>query len=145
MKYRSRGQKKARNDYCRKLKLAKRAFFTQKVLQSKGDTKKSSILPSMLIKRENNNPLPPNRSSKNLAQHFLDFSQRVAKITDHLQNYPNFIPPSRDVPQLGSFDPESCETIMKIMTKLGNKQCDLDKFPVHILNNNNVFLIKLQK
>ena len=22
------------------------------------------------------------------------------------------------------------------MTKLGKKQCDLDKFPVHILNNN---------
>ena len=129
--------KNARNEYCKKLKLAKRAFFTKKVLESKGDTKKLYHTINGLIKRENENPLPANRSSQDLAQHFSDFfSQKVAKIASHLQNYPNYKPPSRDVPQLSSFNQETLESVSKIITKLGNKQCELDKFPVHILNNN---------
>ena len=38
------------------------------------------------INGENNNPLPPNRSSQDLAQHFYNFlSQKVAQIVNHLQ------------------------------------------------------------
>ena len=77
------------------------------------------------------------------SKHFgLLLSKKVAKISNHLQNYPNFVPPSRDVPQLRSYDPESCKNIMKIMTKLENKQSELDKFPVHILNNNKECIVQ---
>ena len=30
---------------------------------------------------------------------------------------------------------------MKILTKLGNQQCELDKFPIHILNNDKAILV----
>ena len=50
----------------------------------------------------------------------------MRQITDALKQYPDFIAPSREVRRLNSFDVAIEDEIINIMTKLGNKQCELD-------------------
>ena len=127
--------KKSRHEYCKQLKLAKKRFFTEKILSAKGDVKSLYNTINGLVKREKENPMPPNRPNHELAQHFANFfSNKVSKIADALKQYPDFVPPEREVSKLDSFDAVSEDDIIKIMTKLGNKQCELDLFPVKILN-----------
>ena len=48
----------------------------------------------------------------------------------------------RQVTKLKSFDVVSDNDIISIMTKLGNKQCELDLFPVNILNEHKASIVK---
>ena len=138
-----RAVKKSRHEYCKQLKHAKKSFFTEKVLSSKGNVKGLCNTINGLIKREKENPMPTNRSNHDLAQHFADFfSNKVSKIAEALKQYPDFVPPERQVTKLESFDVVSDDDIISIMTKLGNKQCELDLFPVNILNEHKVSIVK---
>ena len=67
--------KKTTNDYCKTLKLKKCFLFSESTrIQIQGRHKNLYNVINGLIKRENNNPLPPNRSSQDLD-----------KKADHLQ------------------------------------------------------------
>jgi hypothetical protein len=61
----------------------------------------------------------------------LTFSKQIS---DSLKQYNDFVPPTRNVPKLDSFETIDDDKIIKIMTKLGNNQCILEPFPVNILN-----------
>ena len=141
-----RAVKKSRHEYCKQLKHAKKSFFSEKVLScysAKGNVKGLYNTINGLIKREKENPMPTNRSNHDLAQHFADFfSNKVSNIAEALKQYLDFVPPESQVAKLESFDVVSDDEIISIMTKLGNKQCELDLFPVNILNEHKASIVK---
>ena len=97
------------------------------------------------MKREKINPLPENRTDRELAEHFSSFfHNKVKKIADYLEQFPNYTPRKRDVPQLQNFKEIQPEDTLNIIKKLGLKQCELDTFPVQIVNDlKDIFAMKL--
>ena len=81
------------------------------------------------MKREKINPLLENRTDRELAEHFSSFfHNKVKKIADYLEQFPNYTPRKRDVPQLQNFKEIQPEDTLNIIKKLGLKQCDTSYF-----------------
>ena len=78
------------------------------------------------MKREKINPLLENRTDR---EHFSSFfHNKVRKIADYLEQFPNYTPRKRAVPQLQNFKEIQPEDTLNIIKKLGLKQCELDTF-----------------
>ena len=78
--------------------------------------------------------MPEDLSSKELADHFSDyFHNKIMKIRSKLEIIPDYEPPVRNVPKMENFEMLTVEHVIKIITKLGIKQCELDKFPTKLL------------
>ena len=137
--------KRARNAYGSLLKKEKKLYYSSKVLENKGNIKKLYNTINGLVKREKINPLLENRTDRELAKHFSSFfHNKVKKITDYLEQFPNYTPRKRDVPQLQNFKEIQPEDTLNIIKKLGLKQCELDTFPVQIVNDlKDIFATKL--
>jgi hypothetical protein len=87
--------KKFRNYYSLKLKQAKTEFYTEKLLTCKGNTKKLYNSVNGLINREKYNPLPPNKSNKDLSEHLSNFFfNKIKQISDSLKQHNDFVPPT---------------------------------------------------
>ena len=137
--------KRARNAYGSLLKKEKKLYYSSKVLENKGNIKKLYNTINGLGKREKINPLPENRTDRELAEHFSSFfHNKVKKIADYLEQFPNYTPRKRDVPQLKNFKEIQPEDTLNIIKKLGLKQCELDTFLVQIVNDlKDIFATKL--
>ena len=107
----------------------------QTKLEAKGDTKHLYNTINGLIKRSKTNPLPEGQSDKELADYFSEFFyNKIKKIADKLKDIPDYIPPKRSVEQLSEFGLVDEDILNKVLIKLGNKQCELDKFRVKFIN-----------
>ena len=94
--------KAACNNYVRTLKMVKKDFYSNKILECKNNTKKLYHTIIGLVNREKVNPLP-DRPSEELVAHFSDFFSdffydTVKIIPDKLKQFPNYIPPVRSTP-----------------------------------------------
>ena len=126
----------SRKAYVKTLKVAKKDFYSDKVQQNKGNIKGLYNTVNGLINRDKENPLPEGRSDAELAEHFSNFFyQKVKKIADKLEQYPDYVPPKRNVPQFSKFSPVDEKDIAAIITKLGRKQCDLDIFLADLIQH----------
>ena len=106
--------KRARNAYGSLLKKEKKLYYSSKVLENKGNIKKLYNTINGLVKREKINPLPENRTDRELAEHFSSFfHNKVKKIADYLEQFPNYTPRKRDVPQLQNFKEIQPEDTLK--------------------------------
>ena len=123
----------SRNQYTRALQTAKRIFYSEKVIESKGNTKGLYTTINGLIDRQKTNPMPEDLSSKELADHFSDyFHNKIMKIRSKLEIIPDYEPTVRNVPKMENFELLTVEHVIKIITKLYMKQCELDKFPTKL-------------
>ena len=76
-------------------------------------------------------------TNQELANHFLDYFLNKAKmIADGIKHIPNYIPPTRNVLQLCTFDKVNLETIRSIIVKIGLKQCEQDTLPASLIKEN---------
>ena len=53
-----------------------------------------------------------------------------------MKHIPNYVPPTRNVPQLCTFDEVDLETIRSIIVKIGLKQCEHDTLPASLIKEN---------
>ena len=136
--------KKCRAVYCKLLINSKSEFYSEKILEAKGDTKQLYNTINGLIDRSKTNPLPEGQSDKELADYFSEFFyNKIKKITDKLKDIPDYIPPKRSVEQLSEFGLVDEDILNKVLIKLGNKQCELDKFPVKFINKHKKELLPI--
>ena len=76
-------------------------------------------------------------TDQELANHFLDyFHNKVKMIADGMKHIPNYVPPTRNVPQLCTFDEVDPETIRSIIVKIGLKQYEQDTLPASLIKEN---------
>ena len=81
--------------------------------------------------------LPEDKDNQELADHFSDyFHTKIERIADALKVKPNYHPKKRNVPKLFEFKHVSKLDVIQAMKKLGSKQCELDVFPVKVINDN---------
>ena len=124
---------KACNAYVKALNQAKKLHFSTKISEAKGLY--NTI--NGLTNRVNNNPMPEGYTNQELANHFSDyFNNKVKMIADGMRHIPNYIPPTRNVPQLCTFEEVHLETIRSIIVKIGLKQCEQDTLPASLIKEN---------
>ena len=129
--------KKTRNKYVCSLKQAKKNFYSNKVLECKGNSKALYNTINGLISRTKTNMLPEDKDNQELADHFSEyFHTKIEKIADALKVKPNSHPKKRNVPKLFEFKHVSKLDVIQAMKKLGSKQCELDVFPVKVIHDN---------
>ena len=128
---------KAHNAYVKALNQAKKMHFSTKISEAKGNPKNSYISINGLTNRVNNNPMPEGYTNQELANHFSDyFHNKVKMIADGMRHIANYVPPTRNVPQLCTFDEVDLETIRSIIVKIGIKQCEQDTLPASLIKEN---------
>ena len=128
---------KACNAYVKALNQAKKLHFSTKIKEAKGNLKKLYNTINGLTNRVNNNPMPEGYMDQELANHFSDyFHNKVRTIAEGMKHIPNYVPPTRNVPQLCTFDEVDQETIRSIILKIGLKQCEQDTLPASLIKEN---------
>ena len=126
--------KKSRNAYVNQLNKAKRSYYSEHILNAKGDTKILFNTVNCLTNRVKANPLPDGYMDQEVADHFSDyFYNKIKTIADKMKHIPNYSPPTRDVPKLSCFNELNKDDIHTIMSKLGSKQCEQDTLPMSII------------
>ena len=114
---------KAHNTYVKALNQAKKLHFSTKIREAKGNLKKLYNTINGLTNRVNNNPMPEGYTDQELANHFSDyFHNKVRTIAYGMKHIPNYVPPTRNVPQLCTFDEVDLNTIRSVIMKIGLKQ-----------------------
>ena len=128
---------KARNAYVKALNQAKKLHFSTKIREAKGNLKNLYNTINGLTNRVNNNPMLEGYTDQELANHFLDyFHNKVRTTAEGMKHIPNYVPPTRNVPQLCTFDEVDQETIRSIIMKIGLNQCEQDTLPVSLIKEN---------
>ena len=111
--------------------------FSTKIREAKGNLNKLYNTINGLTNRVNNNPMPEGYTDQELANHFSDyFHNKVRTIAEGMKHIPNYVPPTRNVPQLCTFDEVDLETIRSIIMKIGLKQCEQDTLPASLIKEN---------
>ena len=128
---------KACNSYVKALNQAKKLHFSTKISEAKGNLKKLYNTINGLTNRVNNNPMLEGYTDQELANHFLDyFHNKVKMIADGMKHIPNYVLPTRNVPQLCTFDEVVLETIRSRIVKIGLKQYKQDTLPESLIKEN---------
>ena len=80
------------------------------------------------------NPMPRNISMEELTEKFADFFlDKIVRLRIELSEVDLYEPSQQDIKiQFKEFGPVEEEEVMKYMTKLGSKKCELDPIPVNI-------------
>ena len=84
--------------------------------------------------RNMDNPMPSNIPMEELMEKFADFFlDKIVRLRNELSEIDLYEPSWRDIKiQLKEFVTVEKEEVMKYMTKLGSKKCELDPIPVKI-------------
>lgn len=78
-----------RRRYVNLVRRKKKMHFSSKVLEHKGDSKALHQLISSLTAANKDNPMPINKTNKELANEFLEFFiEKIQKIPNNLENHP---------------------------------------------------------
>ena len=119
------------------LNQAKKLHFSTKISEAKGNLKNLYNTINGLTNRVNNNPMMERYTDQELANHLSDyFHNKVKMIADGMRHIPNYVPPTRNVPQLCMFEEVDLETIRSIIVKIGLKQCEQDTLPASLIKEN---------
>ena len=129
---------KAHNAYVKALNQAKKLHFSTKTSETEGNLKKLYDTINGLTNRVNNNSMLEGYTYKNWQTYFIwdYFHSKVKMIADGMRHIPNYIPPTRNVPQLCTFDEVDLETIISIIVKIGLKQCEQDTLSTSLIKEN---------
>ena len=124
-----------RMKYKHMLRKSKTETIQNKVIECAKDSKKLYKLVSELLGFKSENPLPPDRTDKELSEDFADFfMSKIAKIRDALNDHPCYIPSeTEDIPTLENFKELSEDEVRTIIASMATKSCELDPLPTNIL------------
>ena len=123
-----------RLEYHYKIIKEKTKVLCDKVITSKGDSKKLYKLVSELTGTKSENPMPSAESDHSLAENFADFfMNKINKIRESLEDYECYVPEERDTSLLHNFQELTTDEVKKLIMELQTKSCELDKLPTHIL------------
>ena len=122
------------NRYKMMLLEARTESLREKINECNKDTKKLYSLINNLTNSKTDNPMPDAESDEALVNTFADyFMEKVSKIRDELQSYPEYSPEHRNIDQLVQFHPVSAEYISKEIRQMTSKSCELDPIPTTLL------------
>ena len=126
--------KHLRNIYNHRLRVAKRIKLSKMVNECGNDIGQLYQIIDSVTGRNTDNPMPSNISMEELMEKFADFFlDKIVRLRNELSEVNLYEPSWRDIKiQLKEFVPVEEEEIMKYMTKLGSKKCELDPIPVNI-------------
>ena len=124
-----------RHKYKKMLRKSKIETIREKVNECAKDSKKLYKLVSELVGSKSENPMPPNRTDKELSEDFADFfMNKITKIRDSLNDHPCYTPcESEDIPALENFKELSEEEVKTIIKSMATKSCESDSLPTNIL------------
>lgn len=126
--------KSARFKYFNALKREKRHTLSEKVKESKGDSKKLYRIIKELTGSRTENPMPPVDNENTLADQFADhFMNKIARIRDSLKTYENYKPARKNVPSFECFVELTEDEIKKLINELQTKSCEIDVLPTKLL------------
>lgn len=128
--------KSARNEYSHLLSSEKKKSLCEKVLDSKGDSKKLYQFVSSLTGTKSENPMPSCENDTILSENFADFfMNKIGKIRDSLKEFPNYKPRPKDVESFETFQELEESEIRKLINELKTKSCELDILPTKVLKS----------
>ena len=126
--------KNLRNIYNHRLRVAKRIKLSKMVNECGNDIGQLYQIIDSVTGRNMDNPMPSNISMEELTEMFADFFlDKIVRLRNELSEVSLYEPLWKDIKiQLKEFMPVEEEEVMKYMTKLGSKKCELDPIPVNI-------------
>jgi hypothetical protein len=128
--------KSALHKYHYELRNVKQLTLSQKVIESKGNSKKLYQFVKDLTGSKSENPMPPVEDENTLADKFADhFMDKIKKIRESLKDFENYKPLVKDVPPFGSFESLSEDEIKMLISQLQTKSCELDILPTKVLKS----------
>lgn len=127
--------KLALHKYHYALRSEKQSVLSNKVLESKGDTKKLYKFVKDLTGSKAENPMPPVENQNTLADKFADhFMEKISKIRESLKGFENYNPSVKDVEPF-SFKSLSQEEVKNLISQMQPKSCELDVLPTTMLKS----------
>ena len=130
---------KARNHDCAKLRDAKKAYYTNLIQESSGDSKKLFQVVNSLCKERNNSMLTPHSGSLQLANDFGDyFYRKITLIQQEIQRCN--IPPASFIvlcpsSSLKHFKTVTQDNASKLIMSSSNATCRLDPTPTWLVKD----------
>ena len=122
--------KRERNRYIRMLDFNKRNFILGRIVKATNNSKQLFSIVEGLLGNTKENPLPPGRTSSQLAEEFADFFlNKIQRIREKLKDTPAYQPTQLDIPQLRKFTPVTKKQLWKIISNMPSKTCRLDIIP----------------
>lgn len=123
-----------RNKYYYKLKDKRASTIKDKITDCTNDLGKLHMLIDNLTSETTEKHWPEHASLEDLANGFADyFENKILLIRKHLEGVEPFEPRSLPIPQLRKFASMTQESVLKVITELKTKICELDSIPTHIL------------
>ena len=123
-----------RSKYRHMLKQARITSIKDEINDCRGDTKKLYKLVANLTNTASQNPLPETLDDELLANEFAEFFiGKIQKIRNDLDDLPLYEPSESAVPTFSSFKPMSSEEVLKVITSMPSKSCELDEIPMNLL------------
>ena len=124
-----------RNKYNRLLKFHKRQIITKQIMHNGKDTKQLFRIVNNLTGCNTHNPLPPDNTSKEIAEGFAEFfSNKITKIQQSFTGTPQYHPiEETNTPKLTSFRPFADQEVKREIMCMKNKNCKLDQISTQTL------------
>ena len=108
--------------------------LSEKVANSKGDSKKLYALVSKLTGTKSENPMPSGISDSTLSDNFADYLlKKISKMRDSLNEFDKYKPLNKSAPVLDKFKELSQDEVKLLIGDLNTKSCELDILPTHVL------------
>ena len=123
-----------RNKYNCQLHYFKWQSLSKRILDYRGNAKELFLLVNKLMGSIAQNPLPPNKTDKELAEDFARyFLSKIEKIRETFTNTPPYETLHHNVPKFTSFHPLTESEVHTVIMRMKNKHCELDIIPTGIL------------
>ena len=119
--------KRERNCYNRMMKFQKRHNTFTRIKDNHNNTRQLYKIISSLTRQDNTNSLPEAHSDQELAEHFAEFFlQKIEAICKKFSDITPYITEPINVPQLTKFSPINEPGLLKIISMMPSKSCELD-------------------
>ena len=112
------------------IRFNKRNSIASLVQSSEKDAKKLFKIVNSILGRNNDNPMPPSKTDKQLTEDFASyFSEKIDKIREKFRGIPPYKPRQLDTPQLVKFTPITSSQLGRLIKRMQPKSCGLDILP----------------
>ena len=129
-----RGLQVARKEYKILPTQAKKTKIKEKIDACHKDTKKLYYQAVYLKGTATENPVPTGKTDNQLAEDFAKFfMNKIQTISDNLADHPLYKPEPTNIPKFDIFKKLSKGDVIKLISKMKTKSCELDVLPTHIL------------
>ena len=125
--------KKCRNEYRRQLEHQKTEYYSNKIHESKGNSKSLFKIVTGLISSSKDNTMPEG-SSKELCEEFADFYQdKIIRLRTDMEGSDIYAPSNACTSSMNDYRAiTECE-VKKIVMKMNTKSCELDPVPTDMV------------